>query len=261
MMVPPTRKRARYSGEFTPGDPMQLVAMSGESYPRTRGRALSTRSSSSRYYRSRRSGPYYSLGRNVGHVDPVYPPPEIKTVDNGADGAVPATPPVAVVIPSAGATVFLNDIANGTGGNARVGISAVIRSCSYRFEVKLPAVTAPDLVPCSGRVMLVWDRQPNGQASPAAFSDIFEDQTYLSFLNINNNQRFVILRNQQFSLSPNGNEILFFEGFCKINMKTTFLANQLPTTGALLLVYICDQTNVASRPSISGSWRVRYVDV
>lgn len=203
------------------------------------------------------SSPYGQLARSTKdrHVSSVNPPPEIKTFDMAADGNAPVSVPVQVSVPNTGGVVMLNSMASGAGSNARVGLSVVIKNCSYRFELDL----GPTPVPTSGRVMLVWDKQPNGAA--ATYTQIFTTPNYLSFGLNQNFDRFVILRNQQFSLSPNGNQSLFFEGFAKVNMKTTYGPAAIPNSGALLAIFIADQAVAANAPLISGTWRVRYVDV
>lgn len=248
----------------TMSDPeaMQLVPIYNGPYPWTRmtgGNRVTLPSTRRRYSRRRYdNGPYSQLGSNVTHVNPRFPPPEIKTIDSGVTGATPVAPPVTANMGPNGDVVVLNDLASGNGAGQRIGLSIVVKNCSYRFEIDLPTAGA---VATSGRVMLVWDRQPNGVA--ATYLDIFSTASYLSFGSTSGLQRFVILRNQQFSLSPNGTQSLFFEGFCKINMKSTYPAGaNVPITGALLLVYISDQAPPSTAlPVLQGTWRVRFVDV
>lgn len=149
----------------------------------------------------------------------------------------------------------------GTGVQQFTGNQITIKSAAMRFEVDLPALPANQL-PTSGRIMLIWDRQPNGTVP--GFTTIFSSASYLAFANVNTRERFVVLRNQQWSLSPNGNQTLFFEEFVPINMTTTFTNGQssagVPQTGALLFVYIGDQATAANQPTIAGIVRVRYYD-
>lgn len=213
------------------------------------------------------SGPYRMLTMGSRHTNPVYPRPEVKYWDINQAG-VPFVAPATnsgTAMPFAGTAFCLNRIIPGEASNQRVGARVSTKSVSFRFEVDLPVTTSTPVagipVQCSGRVVLVWDKQPN--AAIATWSGVFQYASYLSYMDIGNAQRFTILRNQQFSLSPQGDQTLFFDGYVKINMDTIFPAasvNGAPTTGALLLMYISDQTAAASQPLIQGCWRVRYLD-
>lgn len=221
-----------------------------------------------RYFRSsssRSGGPYRALVAGNMHQHPRYPAPEVKYTDQTQTGAFPDAVPVLTPLPSTGAVVVLNDLAISSGTNGSfTGNQVMTKSCAYRFEVALPEGMSVAPVPTSGRVCLVWDKQPNN--ATAAWTDIFAQATYLSFTNMSNRERFVVLRNQQFSLSPQGDETLFFEGFCNINMLSTFTTVNtgsnptIPYTGALLVAYISDQVTADNQPTLTGTWRVRYID-
>lgn len=258
-MVPPA-KRYRYDPyprtfKFAKVAPMAAMDTAVNSRGRSSGR-YSSRSS----YRSGRSGPYQALVQNNFHTHPVYPRPEVKTSDVNQLGAAFTGATVPTPIGSAGTVSVLNALAQGGEINARIGQQVSTRNCSYRYELDLPVLPA-DQVPTSGRVMLIWDRQPN--SAVAAFTDIFTSASYLAYVLPGGAQRFVILRNQQFSLSPNGDQTLFFEGYIKINMTSTYAPETVsnnPVSGALLLAFIADQTAAANRPTISGCFRTRFID-
>lgn len=211
------------------------------------------------YPRKRYTGPYNALVSNCRHTHPVYPIPEVKFHDAGPDGNAPTLVPTILPMDDNGTVSCLNFMTSSSASSTAVsGFQCAIKSCAYRFEVDI-ATTTP--VQTSGRVVLVWDKQPN--AAVAAYTAIFTAANFLSFMNMQNKDRFVILRNQQFALSPNGDEALFFEGFCKINMTSTYPVNgtaAVPLTGALLLAFVSDQSVAASQPTLNGTWRVRYID-
>lgn len=222
------------------------------------GRALPYSRTRSTYKNYRRkTGPYRVLTSNQRHTNPIYPRPECKIYDADHAGVSPPAT-AAASIPNTGTVVCVNQMVTGTGVQQFVGNQVTIKSAAMRFEVDLGATPAPT----SGRVMLIWDKQPNGAV--AGFTTIFSSASYLAFANVNTRERFVVLRNQQFSLSPNGNQTLFFEEYVPINMTTTFVSGQaapaVPQTGALLFVYIADQATVANQPVITGLIRVRYYD-
>lgn len=231
-----------------------MSSMFNSSFGRSNSSYTRTRSS---FFPNRRRGPYRVLTSGQRHSNPIYPKPELKIYDADHAGVSPPAT-AAAPISNTGTVVCLNQMVTGTGVQQFTGNQVSIKGCSYRFELDLPTTGA---VPTSGRVLLIWDKQPNG--STAAFTDIFQQASYLSFGNVNNRERFTILRNDQFSLSPNGDQTLFFEQFVSINMLTTFVNGQssagVPQTGALLLAYVGDQTG-ATRPTIAGWFRVRYFD-
>lgn len=244
-------KRTRFA--FTPNTTTTAVMGLTRARPSYR-----YRNSSSSYFSNR--GPYRALTQGMRHTNPVYPKPELKYYDVDEFGV---TPPAntAQNITNTGTTAVLNSMITGTGNQNFLGNQVAIKSVSYRVELDLPATPA-NQVPTSGRVVLVWDKQPNGTAAP--WSTIFQSANYLSYINTNFRDRFVILRNDQFSLSPNGDQTLFFERNVKINMLTTFVnaqaATGTPNTGALLICYIGDQGTAANQPTINGWFRVRFYD-
>lgn len=209
----------------------------------------------------RRSGPYNALTQYQSHTHPVYPKPEVKTKDTDITGTDFTGAVVTANIIPAGGVAVINALAQSGAVNSRIGQQVTTRNCTYRYELDLPANPA-NAVPTSGRVMIVWDRQPNNAV--AAFTDIFTSASYLAYVSPGAAQRFVILRNQQFSLSPNGDQTLFIEGYCKINMTSTYAPSTAPTnipiSGALLLVFIGDQANALNQPTISGCFRTRFID-
>lgn len=234
--------------------PMQIASpysRNGSSYrkrARTGGRGASY------------SGPYRALTLGNRHTNPVYPRPEVKYIDSTQTGAafISATP-AQTAITAAGLGGVLNKIVQNGSTPGRIGCRVSIKSVAYRFEIDL----GPTPIPVSGRVVLLWDKQPN-VTTTYAWTDIFSVPSYLSFMDVGNSLRFVILRNQQFSLSPQGDQSLFFEGYCKINMESVWPQGTTtavtPQTGALVLMYISDTAVVASQPLIQGCWRVRYID-
>lgn len=210
---------------------------------------------------SGKKGPYKVLTGLTRHTNPVYPKPECKIFDCDFAGTTPPpNTPVKLPIASGGGTVCINKIPTGTEVGQFLGNQISIKSVSYRYEVDLPA-SPTDQVPTSGRLLLVYDKQPNG--AQASFTDIFANPNYLAFANPNSRDRFVVLRNDQFSLSPQGDQTLFFERYVPINMVTTFAngsAGTVPHTGAILIVIISDQATLANQPIVSGVCRIRYYD-
>lgn len=213
----------------------------------------------SKFRRGGNGGPYRALSSGSGHVNPNNPPAEVKYIDcDQSSTEPPPATPLPVAMSNVGAVVCVNDVGPGSANNQRIGSNFVTKSCAYRFEV----TQGPTPVTCSGRVILFWDKTPNNAAP--AWTTVFLQANYFSFMDVGLKDRFTILRNQQFSLSPSGDQSLFFEGFVKINMLTSWNSFNgtvsVPSTGGLMLAYISDQATVANRPTIAGVWRTRFTD-
>jgi len=253
-----SRKRARSDSfpsaySFAPNAGTMLASSRGS------GQVISRRRT---YNNSRRyAGPYRSLTSTVRHTNPTYPRPEIKTYDVQQTGVVFNGSPTPSQMFPTGTVSSLTSIPQSLSGGGRVGLQIAVKSVAYRFEVDLPTLVTAQLM-TSGRVILFWDQQPNG-VSPGV-ADLLTFPSFLAFMNSSAVQRFTILRNTQFSLSPNGNQTLFFEGYVKINMLCTFGPGTStpfwPVSGGLFLLYIADNLITGSNPLISGCWRTRYMD-
>lgn len=76
-------------------------------------------------------------------------------------------------------------------GRQTQNVSVAIRGLIRPEDNTTPA---PTLV----RVMIVWDRQPNGVLAP--LNQILQNATALSFNNLDNKRRFKIIRDYQFAL-------------------------------------------------------------
>lgn len=203
-------------------------------------------------YRRRNGGPYRALTYGSRHTNPVYPKPELKFFD--ATSGLTNVPNTGIL------SVPLNDPAQGTGGQQRLGQTVAVKSCTYRLDIRQAAAGA---LPSTVRAMLIWDKQPNG-ALPAV-ADVLQTVDFTSFLNMANRERFVVLRNDYVSLSPQGDQVVYIERFVKINMLTQYLDGATPTppaydiqTGMLFLLFISDQPTTL--PRLSFGARTRYMD-
>jgi len=202
--------------------------------------------------------------------------PEIKALD---------IPDGAVALNSTGAIAVLNTIRAGSSFFNRIGRKINLKSLRCNFYVApIRAQNAIDYV----RIMLIYDKQANG-AFPT-IADIIQstDQagtnstTNMSNANLNNRDRFKILRDQRITLaavaagpplqptnmfdqvSPNTN----IEWFVKLGgMETQFRADSAPAvigdiaTGALLLVTLGDFALGVEGYEMRVESRLRYWDV
>jgi len=213
----------------------------------------------------KRAGPYKQLTTADRHTNPVYPKPELKSVDSMANGG--AYDPGNFnfyPIPAAGTVVCLNEIGQGTALGQYIGTQVSIKSLSIRYSIILNQDTP---APTSGRVIFLWDKQPQG--SPPGTIDILTTANYLSYLNMDNRDRFVVLCDKQYAMDQSGgHESVQFKVYKKISLPTIFNAGTAGTvaditSGSLYLLTISENAKGVvpdEYPVVTGSSRIRYDD-
>lgn len=186
--------------------------------------------------------------------DPVYPRPEVKNLDvSFGTLAVPAP------VTSTGAPADILSLAQGTTAVTRIGRRVAVKSVYYQFTVEFDPGQEEPLV---FRHILFWDRQSNGTGvTGTTINDLLQSQPYVvSPMNLNNNQRFIVLADDRTTLSPNGDQIRIVSGFRKINQFSEFSnSNVIPQSGALRVLFVSDIDGTFP-PTFYGTWRVRYID-
>lgn len=206
---------------------------------------------------------------------------EIKTLD---------VPTNAIVLSTTAVIAMLNGIQEGTSFFNRVGRKIMMKSLRFTASIYMNGTqqaTAGDYA----RVMLIYDRQPNGNYP--AIGDILADvdnagnvtTNSQSGLNMNNSERFQVLRDHRFGqIGPDTGAALtnaslligqglteksfLLDYFIKLkDIQTHYKSTSNPavigdiTTGSLLLVTL--GANVVANAQWSMSWksRVRFTDV
>lgn len=116
------------------------------------------------------------------------------------------------------------------------------------------------------RLVVVYDRRPAG--GQVNYESVFNAQTAEAIMNTvsflgENRGRFKILSDNMYSLSPNGQEMVMFKGYCDLkNLPVIYDANDGDITdvqvGNLFLAYI--SRNNASNIVLNGYWRLRFTD-
>lgn len=167
-----------------------------------------------------------------------------------------------------GSVTALNLIATGTDFTNRVGRKILMKSVNI-IGVVQPNDTSVSTTLC--RALLIYDKQPNG-ALPA-ITDILNTSNSKDQINLNNRDRFVILRDwfqalapqqdtatQAYAGSPTTNNLHMF---VKLNHETIYNSTAgtiaAVTSGSLLLVTVGDSTNTNTY-SLSASTRIRFID-
>lgn len=159
----------------------------------------------------------------------------------------------------------LNCVQQGATAYNRIGTKIQIKSIYFNCLLSLMG-SAPTSNSC--RLMLVYDRQPNG-AFPA-LSSILSDNissapNFTCGVNMANRSRFVILRDQYFAFNQNGVTIQPVSMFVKTKLETQFASNAGNigdiNTGALFLVAMAiTNSAVCSIQAYHAHSRIRYFD-
>lgn len=176
---------------------------------------------------------------------------------------------VPIFIPTQGSDMF-----------QRIGRRVTIRSIQVRGSMYLEqssTLAVGQTVQQDGKVMLIYDAQSNGQLATAA--EIWSVAgTPFSFMNLNNRDRFKVLKTESFTFDPIiisattnesvaclNNTSFDFDWYIKCNLDVTFNGTNAGTvadiaTGNLILAFI--GSSGASPNDVNALWvsRVRYSD-
>ena len=95
----------------------------------------------------------------------------------------------------------INGISQGTGETQRIGRKCTIKSINWRYTCVLKSQDAGAIPPKgdSIRAIMFLDKQANGTA--ATVTGILESNEFLSFNNLSNSSRFVILHDKTITLN------------------------------------------------------------
>lgn len=188
--------------------------------------------------------------------------PEIKNVDTNFLNVQPS---------STGAVTLLNGMTQGTTSVTRIGQKIEMTACqiklAYYNSASIDSVTTVgmDLL----QVSLVYDKQANGTAP--TWSDIFTDSTAINAptgaRNVNNLDRFVVLKTFHVCLNTDGPSADYIEHYVSMNHDVRYNTGTAGTvadiqTGALYLAYSNTNAiaNVANSGNIVANIRVSFKD-
>lgn len=150
--------------------------------------------------------------------------------------------------------VLLNGVATGTDYNTRIGRE--ITMTSYYHRMFITDATNVQQVRC----MLVYDKQPAG-ALPA-ITDILQYSDANSPNNLNNRDRFVVVSDKVYTISPQGTEIKFVKKYKKLRTITTYnnTGNGITDIATGALYFVAFAFNNVTTTTLSGYSRVRFID-
>jgi len=172
-------------------------------------------------------------------------------------------------------TLLLNGIAQGVDAITRVGRRIAMKYITFRLTVSSANTSAG--IPQNMRVILFVDRQVNGAAAAATGAQLLNVDAMNGLPNLDNRDRFKILKEWRWSLAPIINAATFnfstptirtIKGFCRIpaDCRDTVynLANNAANaginTGGLYFMCYSDNFFLAAPPTGTWQFRLRYDD-
>jgi len=142
----------------------------------------------------------YNQGRNarVGGLIDI----EKKFLDC-AYGPTALTTSLAILSPGSGSVNTISMPSQGDGPSARDGRVYTIHSIHIKGILSQASVEGDPNVPAQSivRLVLVWDTQANG-AVPTAAKIFANASSIVSFRNLENSRRFIILKDKNFTINP-----------------------------------------------------------
>lgn len=167
---------------------------------------------------------------------------------------------VAVGALAATSITVVNGIATGTDYNTRIGREILMKSVYLR----LTAYNGTDQ-DAGIRIMLVYDKQPNGAAP--AITDLLVSGDLVSANNLNNKDRFVTISDRVRKISTASDRGFFHKKYKSLQTHTQYgnTGNTIAsiTSGALFLILIpINNNNGASTANFNVGYncRVRFID-
>lgn len=181
-----------------------------------------------------------------------------------------------------GLLTCINAVGNGTGPQARIGIQMTLRSLYLLYDWRLPAPATAGTIspPNTVRLMIIWDRQPNGEQPLMTtimkpFIHIVNDYVQpLSVRNLMFRDRFRVLFDDTRALDQGGDQMFYGEKFLRLNGHTNFTTSTAAATiddiaaGAIYLLAVSDHKEEITGPTTDGQstpWleyttRIRFTD-
>lgn len=219
--------------------------------------------------KSKKTKSNYQSGREL----PIHPIQELKAFDVAGGSA-------AFTTIAAGATLtLLNAVVSGSELFQRVGRKLYMKSLHIKGSI-VPTGTAS--AACGAlRILVLYDGQPN-LAFPA-FNDVLKNAnagaaaTFNSHLNLDNRERFKVLRDKWFYMGNNagiagqaiqqdGQQCLVVDEFIKLHrIEAVYNATNGGTvaditSGSIILVSMCDAQVTTAAWTMSFNSRLRYWD-
>lgn len=188
--------------------------------------------------------------------------PEIKNLDvNVSNTAVVTGTPYILSMSSA--------LAEGVQGANRISLKVQFKSWDCRMNIVgmvngalANPTNAAACSPCFVDVFYVWDKQPNG-ATPSVSTIFTTTTTPLTFGNVGQLERFVVLRRKRYVLDSAQALAYVDQEHVPLDLSTKFPdATGSPNTNDVYIVAICNNAAAAAtlNAGISFSARMKFTD-
>jgi len=160
----------------------------------------------------------------------------------------------------------VNAMVMGTTAITRIGRRILMKSLHIRGTIQRedPATTSTQTL----RLAVFYDRQPNGAATVAAWTTIFDTATVNTFRNMENAGRFFCLMDEMIDLTAinGGNADISFEKYLKFNLPVYYNAGNAGnvadiSTGSLIFAYLGNQAAGVDDINMDFKMRIRYTDM
>lgn len=161
---------------------------------------------------------------------------------------------------------LLNPIARGDDYTERIGRTVTLKSLQIKAQMYVTPTTGVDQV---GRMLVVYDKQPNASAVTAAqlFNASADSTRPFQFRNLENRERFVVLADvtKTLSASAESGSKAFFKIYKKLNLPMTFNSGDAGTiadivTGSIYVVCTGSEASGATDAFCVGESRIRFID-
>ncbi len=172
---------------------------------------------------------------------------EFKAIDIANSGTVSTT----------AGFVLLNGSAPGDDFDTRDGRQVRIKS----IQITLTYFQHSSAVVTQIRAIVFLDKQPN-ETTPTV-TELLDTATMVSFRNLNFRKRFVILRDEVFTMSDSGSKMGIWKYYKQIDAKTVFDAGtagtiaDITTNAIFLMLLSTEATNLLNVTRVS---RIRFID-
>jgi len=174
-------------------------------------------------------------------------------------------------VDTTGSVTAINLCAQGTDFTNRIGRKTTNTAIQVTGMVG-PNSTADNATGIHGKVLVIYDAQPNSAGAVPSMTDLFTASTSDSFMNLNNRDRFRVLATEDFALGPfdntatvslADNSIRLVNIYKRINMDSiwsgTTAAIGSVSSGTILLVTIGNNGS-STGYTARLACRVRFVD-
>jgi len=161
-----------------------------------------------------------------------------------------------------GDVILVNGCARGDDVGDRIGRKIVMKSLEMRLYAYVTAGTGVDQ---TNRVMVVYDKQPNGAAP--AITDVLVSISTTALKNANNDHRFNVLYDQTYYLNGSGesDSAKIWKNYRRLNFPVQFNSGDAGTiadiqTGSLYFLVMGSEARGVTASQINGRVRVKFVD-